>query len=217
MSLLALPLQRLINEALHYDPSARRRLAGLAGQSLVLEMREPRLKLALAIEADSEAINAEAQTAHIEVAFSEPKVVNARVSGRATDLLAVLRSSDRTQAMMAHQIDIQGDTRTFFTLQSILAELDIDWEMALGDRLGDLPAHWLAEGLRGFAGWARVQGESAERTLNNYLREESDALVPNSLWQAHSEQIHNTRLAADRLAARLERLSQRLNTETSRS
>ncbi|MFG1495840.1 SCP2 sterol-binding domain-containing protein [Saccharospirillum sp. HFRX-1] len=213
MSLLALPLQRLINEALRYDPSARHRLADLAGQSLVLEMREPALKVALAIEADS----AEAQTAHIEVAFQEPESVNARVSGRATDLFAVLRSTDRTQAMMAHQIDIQGDTRTFFTLQSILAGLDIDWEMALGDRLGDLPAHWLAEGLRSFAGWARVQSESAGRTLHNYLREESDALVPNSLWQAHSEQVHNTRLAADRLAARLERLSKRLNTETSRS
>jgi len=217
MSLLALPLQRLINEALQYDPSARRRLVDLAGQRLVLEMREPALKVALAIEADAEASNAEAQTAHIEVAFTEPESVNARVSGRATDLFEVLRSTDRTQAMMAHQIDIQGDTRTFFTLQSILAELDIDWELALGDRLGDLPAHWLAEGLRSFAGWARVQGQSAERTLSNYLREESDALVPNTLWQAHSEAVHNTRLAADRLAARLERLSKRLNTESPRS
>ncbi|PTY37517.1 hypothetical protein BGP77_13525 [Saccharospirillum sp. MSK14-1] len=217
MSLLALPLQRLINDALHYDPNAGRRLADLAGQSLVLEMREPALKIALSIEADGAEDTTETQTAHIDVAFTEPELVNARVSGRATDLLAVLRSTDRTQAMMAHQIDIQGDTRTFFTLQSILAELEIDWEMALGDRLGDLPAHWLAEGLRSFAGWARVQGESTERTLNNYLREESDALVPNSLWQAHSEQVHNTRLAADRLAARLERLSKRLDTETSRS
>lgn len=217
MSLLALPLQRLINQALQYDPSARRRLADLAGQSLVLAMREPTLTLALTIRADDESADVDVKSAHIEVAFSEPEAANARVSGRATDLLAVLRATDRTQAMMAHQIDIQGDTRTFFRLQSILAELDIDWEMALGDRLGDLPAHWLAEGLRSFAGWARVQGESAERTLNNYLREESDVLVPNSLWQAHSEQLHSTRLAADRLAARLERLRKRLNMETSRS
>lgn len=218
MNLLALPLQRLINDALQYDPSARQRLTELAGQSLVLEMREPALTLALAIEKDAQETNVQRSTAHIEVAFSEPvDAANARVSGRATDLLAVLRASDRTQAMMSHQIDIQGDTRTFFTLQSILADLDIDWELALGDRLGDLPAHWLAEGLRSVAAWARVQGESTERTVQNYLREESDVLVPSSIWQAHSEQIHNTRLATDRLMARLERLSKRMNTETSRS
>lgn len=207
MSLLALPIQRLINEALRYDASAQRRLAELAGQSLVLVTREPNLTIALSIEAGGD----------IQVAFSEPETVNARVSGRATDLFAVMRASDRTQAMMAHQIDIQGDTRTFFTVQSILSELDIDWELALGDKVGDLPAHWLAEGLRGLAGWAQVQGQSTERTLRNYLREESGALVPNSLWQAHSQTVHDTRLATDRLAARLERLSKRLNTEASRA
>ncbi|WP_108125718.1 ubiquinone biosynthesis accessory factor UbiJ [Saccharospirillum mangrovi] len=207
MSLLALPIQRLINEALRYDANAQRRLSELAGQSLVLVTREPSLTLALSIESGGD----------IQVVFAEPETVNARVSGRATDLFAVMRASDRTQAMMAHQIDIQGDTRTFFTIQSILSELDIDWELALGDKVGDLPAHWLAEGLRGLASWAHVQGRSTERTLRNYLREESGALVPNSLWQAHSQAVHDTRLAADRLAARLERLSQRLNTEANRA
>lgn len=216
MSLLALPLQQLINEALAYDLSARQRLADLAGESLVLAMREPSLTLALMIEADH-ADEQAPPSAHINVAFIEPDAVTARVSGRASDLLAVLRASDRTQAMMTHQIDIQGDTRTFFTLQSILADLDIDWELALGDRLGDLPAHWLAEGLRGLTGWAQVQGRSVERTLRNYVREESGALVPQSLWQSHRQAVHDTRLATDRLAARLQRLSKRLNTETSRS
>ncbi len=205
MSLLALPLQTLINRALEYDPVARRRLTGLIGKSLVLETSDPSLTLALSIDGDAENIQ-------VLVGLERPDQVDARVAGRATDLFAVLRAHDRTQAMMAHQIDIQGDTRTFFTLQEILAELNIDWEMALGDRLGDLPAHLLADGLRFFGGMVKAQGRSFDRTLKNFLREESDWLVPRSLWRAHSESVHDARLATDRLAARVARLNQRLNT-----
>ena len=203
MSLLALPLQTVINRALEYDPVARRRLTALVGKTLMLEMSEPSLTLALTIDGDE-------HQARVLVDFSRPDEVHARVSGRASDLFAVLRARDRTQAMMAHHIDIQGDTRTFFTLQDILSDLDIDWEMALGDRLGDLPAHILADGLRFVGGMARAQTRSVDRTLRNYLREESGWLVPSSLWRHHAEQVHATRLATDRLAARVARLKQRL-------
>ncbi|GGX47317.1 ubiquinone biosynthesis accessory factor UbiJ [Saccharospirillum salsuginis] len=203
MSLLALPLQTVINRALEYDPVARRRLTTLVGKTLMLETSEPSLTLALTIDGDE-------HQARVLVDFSRPDEVHARVSGRASDLFAVLRAQDRTQAMMAHHIDIQGDTRTFFTLQDILSDLDIDWEMALGDRLGDLPAHLLADGLRFFGGMARAQTRSVDRTLRNYLREESGWLVPASLWRHHAEQVHATRLATDRLAARVARLKQRL-------
>lgn len=204
MSLLALPLQTLINQALDYDPAARRRLTALAGKTLVLEMREPSLTVALTIEGDDQAVQ-------VLVGFDRPDEVHARVSGRASDLIAVLRAQDRTQAMMAHHIDIQGDTRTFFTLQDVLADLDIDWEMALGDRFGDLPAHLMADGLRLFSRMAQTQGRSIDRTLRNFLREESGWLVPSSLWRHHTEQVHATRLATDRLAARVDRLKQRLD------
>jgi len=203
MSLLALPLQTVINRALEYDPVARGRLTTLVGKTLMLETREPSLTLALIIDGDE-------QQARVLVDFSRPDEVHARVSGRASDLFVVLRAQDRTQAMMAHHIDIQGDTRTFFTLQDILSDLDIDWEMALGDRLGDLPAHVLADGLRFVGGMARAQSRSVDRTLRNFLREESGWLVPSSLWRQHAEQVHATRLATDRLAARVARLKQRL-------
>lgn len=206
MNPMAAPLQTLVNQALAYDPAARRKLATLAGKSLILETREPSLTLVLEIEADA------AGTTSVRVGFDPPDEVSARVSGRAADLVAVLQARDRTQAMMAHHIDIQGDTRTFFTLQEVLSGLDIDWEMALGDRLGDLPAHLVADGLRFFGGMARAQGRSLDRTLRNFLREESDWLVPGPLWRGHSRQVHEVRLATDRLAARIERLRKQRDT-----
>lgn len=196
-----MPLQMGVNQALAYDPVARRKLAELGGKCLVLETTEPSLTLALEIEADPGG-----DDARVLVDFNRPAEFSARVSGRAADLIAVLQSKDRTQAMMAHRIEIQGDTRTFFKLQEILSGLDIDWEMALGDRLGDLPAHLLADGLRFLGGMARAQVRSLDRTARNFLREESGWLVPTSLWREHSRQVHEVRLDTERLGARVERL-----------
>lgn len=208
MSLWLWPLQRLINDALRYDPRAQRRLARLAGHSIVLAMREPDITLVLFIDTGTEP-----DTAQITLATDAPANADARVSGKARDLFSVLRAEDRAQAMMVHQIDIQGDTRTFFTLQEVMSTLDIDWEMALGDRLGDLPAHALADGLRFFGGMAKAQGRSFDRTVRNFLREESQWLVPSSLWREHAQAVHQTRLGADRLGARIARLRQHLDTQ----
>ena len=205
MSLRVWPLQRLVNQALQYDPVARQRLAALDGKRLVLAMREPALTLSLVIEAPDGA-----DSTQLLIGLDDLETCDARVSGRASDLLAVLQASDRTAAMMAHQIDIQGDTRTFFSLQEVMSGLDIDWEMALADRIGDLPAHWLADGLRLAGQMARNHGESLQRTLRNYGREESELCVPTSLWRQHTESVYQTRLSIDRLQARVQRLQQRL-------
>ncbi|WP_051207502.1 ubiquinone biosynthesis accessory factor UbiJ [Saccharospirillum impatiens] len=211
MSLWLWPLQRLINDALHYDAQAQTRLLKLAGHSIVLATREPDLTLALFIDAGtgSEAVQ-------VTLSTEIPVNPDARVSGKARDLFSVLRADDRAQAMMVHQIDIQGDTRTFFTLQEVMSTLDIDWEMALGDRLGDLPAHFVADGLRLFGGMAKAQGQSFDRTVRNFLREESDWLVPNSLWREHAQTVHQTRMAVDRLGARIARLRQQVDTNADR-
>lgn len=212
MSLLNLPLQTLVNRALEYDPVARRKLAGLTGKSLVLDMTEPSLTLVLEIDAAKGR-----EDARVIVGFTRPADYSARVSGRAADLVAVLQASDRTQAMMAHQIDIHGDTRTFFTIQEILSGLDIDWEMALGDQFGDLPAHLLADGLRFLGGMAKAHGRSLDRTARNFLREESGWLVPTSLWREHARKVHDVRLDTDRLGARIERLGRQLNATNERN
>lgn len=206
MSLIALPLQVGVNQALAYDQVARRKLADLGGKSLVLEMTEPSLTLALEIEAGSGT-----DDARVLVDLARPDEFSARVCGRAADLIAVLQAKDRTQAMMAHQIDIQGDTRTFFKVQEILSGLDIDWEQALGDRLGDLPAHLVADGLRFLGGMARAQLSSLDRTTRNFLREESGWLVPTSLWREHSRGVHEARMDTERLGARIERLRRQLS------
>lgn len=195
-----LPLQTLINEALRYDLGAQSKLDALQGKTLVLSVSEPSVAFSLTFEAS--------QFVFLQSGIVEP--FDAKVSGKATDLFAVLRAEDRTAAMMAHDINIQGDTRTFFAIQELMSHLDIDWEMAIGDRVGDLAAHAIADGLRFFGEIAKNQFTSFERTSRNFFREESGWFVQSELWQSHQYDIQQMRQDVERIAAKTKRLEQRI-------
>ena len=201
MSEWLFPLQKLVNDALVYDLGAQQKLQALAGKTFVLKITEPRLAFSLTIESDG----------FVFIESGEIAPCDALVSGKAADLFAVLRAEDRTAAMMAHEINIAGDTRTFFALQEIMAHLNIDWEMALGDKIGDLAAHLVADGLRFFGQVAKNHLQSWQRTSRNFLREESGWLVPTSLWRQHKQQLQDARNSVDRLAARTRRLQLQLD------
>lgn len=195
-----LPLQTLINDALRYDLGAQSKLATLQGKTLVLSVSEPNVAFSLTFEAGG-------------FVFLQSDVVepfDAKVSGKATDMFAVLRAEDRTAAMMAHDINIQGDTRTFFAIQELMSHLDIDWEMALGDRVGDIVAHAIADGLRFFGEMAKNHLTSVERTSRNFFREESGWFVQSDVWQSHQYDIQRVRQDVERIAAKTKRLEQRI-------
>jgi ubiquinone biosynthesis protein UbiJ len=195
------PLQKLINDGLNYDLAASNKLKALHGKTLVLDVTEPSLSISLTIEQDG----------FVFLESGKNEQFDAQVSGKAKDLFAVLGAEDRTAAMMAHEIKIQGDTRTFFAIQDVLSHLNIDWEMALGDKIGDLAAHVVADGLRFFGQIAKNHFSSFERTSRNYFREESGLFVQDSLWQPHTEKVQQVKQQAERLAARVRRFEQQLN------
>ncbi|MDX1342748.1 MAG: SCP2 sterol-binding domain-containing protein [Reinekea sp.] len=198
MSEWLMPLQTLINDALRYDLAAEQKLSALAGKTLVLAVSEPALTMSMTIEANG----------FVFLQSGTVDAFDARVSGKAKDLFAVMRAQDRTAAMMAHEIHIQGDTRTFFSIQDVLAQLDIDWEMALADKIGDLAAHVVADGLRFFGSIAKNHLASFSRTSRNFLREESGWFVQSSVWRTHTQAVQTARQDVDRIAAKIRRLEQ---------
>jgi ubiquinone biosynthesis protein UbiJ len=195
------PLQKLVNDALRYDLTASEKLTALTGKTLVLNVSEPNMAISLTVEHDG--------FVFLQSGVIEP--FDAQVSGKATDLFAVLRSEDRTAAMMAHEINIQGDTRTFFAIQEVMSHLDVDWEMALADKMGDLAAHVVADGVRFFGQMAKNHFDSFQRTSRNFFREESGLFVQDSLWQSHTQNISRVKQDVERVAAKLKKLEQQLN------
>jgi ubiquinone biosynthesis protein UbiJ len=189
-------LEKAVAKALHYDPGTQAQLAKLAGQTLLLDCTQPAQKIYLHFTHDG--INL---TGHHEGELS------ATLSGSGADMVKLLFADQHS--LYGSGVSISGNAGVLAQLQGLMGQLDIDWELALADIIGTLPAHALAQSLRGAGVWARDRAHGAERLVREYLAEESPAVLGRSEFALFIEDIDHTRLALDRLGARIARLQAR--------
>lgn len=194
-------MERSANTALRLSPHSQRALAGLAGVVVAFECTDPAIELYL-IPGDSGEL---ALQGHHEGR------VTTRVSGSVTDFTELANSDDPAATLINGNLKLEGDSAPLMNLQLILSDLDIDWEAALVDRLGDVAGHALAQMLRASAQWATQSRASIERQLQEFLQEEARLVPPRAELEDFFSDIQTAELAADRLEARLRRLRDRLD------
>ncbi|HEY5717411.1 MAG TPA: SCP2 sterol-binding domain-containing protein [Motiliproteus sp.] len=192
-------LGTLIEAALHRvlatDPVSLRRLAALEGKQLLLRLEQPALQLVLSPHREGIAVGGRLE--------GDPSSeVRATLSG-------LLRLAQQEGELAGEGVEIRGDTGLAGELRSILRGLDIDWEGLLGDQIGDLLAHPLAQALGRGRQWFSESRDSLRHNLDNLLHEEL-ALVPaRPQLEQYYREVDELRLAADRLQARCKRLEGR--------
>ncbi len=185
-------LEAVINRALRYDPATRLKLARLAGKSLVIDISGSDLSLGCHFDADSIRIVGQ---------IDNPTT---RLSGSVSALLS-LALSERLN-LTGSGVEAWGNTALLTDLKSIAAQLELDWEEAVNELLGDILGHQLANTARAQLGWLRSRGASGKRLLQEFLTEELRALPAAPQLQQFNDNVDQLRLAADRLSARVERL-----------
>ncbi|NIB39359.1 hypothetical protein HBA55_07170 [Pseudomaricurvus alkylphenolicus] len=192
-------LETVVNKALEYDPATRSRLRALAGKSLGVDIRE--LGLSLCFHFDTEGV----RISHLEDDDFEPST---RLCGSLPGLV-MLATSEKVN-LADSNVEAWGNTALLADIKSIAKELELDWEEAINDWLGDIAGHSLAQRLRGQLGWLRRRGETGRRLLSEFLTEEFRAVPSGPEIKHFNEQVDQLRLAADRLGARFERLKQKI-------
>ncbi|WP_041522260.1 ubiquinone biosynthesis accessory factor UbiJ [Gilvimarinus agarilyticus] len=186
-------LEKAAAKALEYDPGTRAQLAKLAGQTLLLDCTQPAQKIYLQFTASGIALSG-----HYEGELA------ATLSGSGTDIAKLLFADQHS--LYGSGVSISGNAGVLAQLQGLMGQLDIDWELALADIIGTLPAHALAQSVRGAGRWGRERAQSAERLIREYLAEESGAVLGRSEFATFVADIDDTRFAVDRLGARIARL-----------
>lgn len=192
-------LEAAINRALRYDPATRLRLQALAGKSLAIEVASPLAghKLPLCCHFEDHGVRI---SAHID---NPTTCLRGSLAG-----LLMLASSDQVN-LAAAGVEAWGNTALLAEIKTIAAGLDLDWEEAINDWLGDVAGHQLAEQARRQFRWLKARSQSGKRLLSEFLTEELRA-VPSAVELQHfSDQVDALRLASDRLLARFERLRTR--------
>ncbi|MBB5211612.1 ubiquinone biosynthesis accessory factor UbiJ [Microbulbifer hydrolyticus] len=194
-------LETAINTALRYDPGSRNRLARLAGKVLGVDLTAPAINLFLVIED-------EADGGYIEVHSRWSGEVTTELSGSALAFIQLLKNRDATPAKLG--VTVRGSSALLAELQSILRDLDIDWEEPLAKLIGDSPAHQLGTGVRMAAGWLKDALGSAPKAGAEAVSEEWRMTPPQAQFEAFADDVAAFAQGVDRLEARIEILRGKL-------
>ncbi|WP_027328377.1 ubiquinone biosynthesis accessory factor UbiJ [Marinimicrobium agarilyticum] len=186
-----------IQRALQYDPASRLALAKLDGQVLALQFTQPEWTLYVHPCAEG-----------LRLSRHWEGDVQSRLTGRLQDFIGLARGAQTTLA--GSGIQLEGSTHLVQELQRITRELDIDWEEALSERLGDVAGHQGAEWLRTGGHWLKAREAEARRLLGEFLTQEAAVLVGPAELNHFYEAVDELALDVDRAQARLAHLRARL-------
>ncbi len=204
MSVLPSPanvaIERAINAVLKLDPDASQRLIPLNGKVIAINVTQPTVSVVLSIVD---------QQVHLIGAVDTP--ADTTLSGS----LSALRSlSSGNDALYQGEVRIEGDIGVGQQLKELASTLDPDWEEFLSPLLGDTLVHQLALASQGLSSWFERTHSAMKQNTSEYLQEEAELVAPNSEVQAFCNDVDEVRAAADRLEARVKRLSSLRRTDT---
>ena len=191
-------LDRLIDRILELDPETRGALAGLSGKVVDVEVAGAG---AIRLHIDGDRVRAgprgEAGGAHVTI------------RGAPLSLLRFAFSRDREALILGGEVSLHGDVALAARLRGILARMDVDFEEALAQQIGDAPAHELMRGMRGFGGWVRDAGAALLADASEYLRHEAAMTPPREAVECFARGVEDLRDDVERLEARIARLERR--------
>lgn len=187
-------IESMINAALEYDPGTRLALANINGQVLAVSVTAPAVTVYVTADDDG-----------VRLMNQWEGQVDTRLHGSLTALAKLARNE---HGFVGTGVEVMGNTALLVELQRLLKNLDIDWEDALSEKIGDIAGHHSAEAIRTSVNYTRARTREMHRLTGDFLTEEFKAAVPRAELDAFYQDVDELRLHLDRLEARVNRLFQ---------
>lgn len=201
-TLLLACAEKCLNAMLSRDPAAPSRLRRLSGKRLLLRLERPRVDLLVTFHEHGMGL--------MRHPHAEESDANAIVEVDSQALGALLGGESLEHLMFSGQLAIRGQTHLLEDARALVMDLDLDWEGALAEWFGDLPAHSLAEGLRRFARFGMRSHHELRADLSEFIFEEARLLPGHAQRETLRDHLTELEVATDRLEARLARLQHKL-------
>ncbi|TWI54160.1 ubiquinone biosynthesis protein UbiJ [Pseudomonas duriflava] len=193
--------ERGLNSVLAMDAVALTRLAALQGTVIAIDCPAPAFRLFLLPAGDG-----------LHIAAHHEADVDCTIRAPMTRLTQLALAQNKTAILHSDDVILEGDSTALIELSDILQGLELDWEYELSRWLGPVGAALIGRFARNTGDWTKQSQASLQRSLSDWLAEESRTLVGRREGEARFAEIDALRLAVDRLEARLERLAQRRRT-----
>lgn len=186
--------ENALGRVLAHDPDTQAALAELAGRVFAIEITEPSWRFYVLPRADG-----------LGLIVTQPERIDVTISGRPAALLGMLA---RRQSSQGH-VELRGDIHLAQRLQTILRELDVDWDDFLSRYVGDVAAHRIGRIGRRVSGVLLQGGRRLTEQLDDYIRYEQQLLPPRAEVDEFMQSVDELRDDVERLQQRLQRLQRR--------
>lgn len=194
LSALTAVVERALNQALALDPAGRESLLEALTGPIQFSITAP-LPLTISLQRSGDGIRVGSQPAE------QPALV---LAGKPM-AFAALATGD-SQVFSQGRLQVTGDTALAHQFQRALSQLNPDWEAAMAEHIGDVPAHFIGQRIRGAANWSRQAFSALNANVEEYIHEESRALPGRRELEATFTDIDELSLHCERLEARVQRL-----------
>ena len=191
--------ETLINAALTMDPASKQALIKLEGQVLLVESTLPPLTIAI-----------EPTATGIQLHDNWDGNVTVTINGTLIAMAAIAVNAKESISFSGTGVNVSGNLDTLHQLNKIMGDVDIDWEGALAEIIGDIPAHLIAKGIRNSAVIRKDIVTRASSGLVEVAQEEFNLTPSKNEFEAMIPDIRQLSADADRLAARVRRLYQKI-------
>jgi ubiquinone biosynthesis protein UbiJ len=135
---------------------------------------------------------------------------DAAISSSIAGLLRSLFQSSE-DALFSGGIKIHGDIELGEQFQSLLSDVDFDWEEHLSRMTGDMVAHQVGKAAQQVLHFASRSTTTIGLDITEYLQEEARLLPTRIEIDHHLKQVDELRSHSDRLVARVQRLKHALD------
>jgi ubiquinone biosynthesis protein UbiJ len=189
-------LQTFVNKTIALDAEAGAKLDSLNDKVIHLQISDFQLNYYFQI------INRE-----ILVSSSFEQAVSASITGTLPAFVAAATSEHSADSIFKGELNFSGEINVAKQFQAFAQSLDIDWHEPLAQLLGDPIGHSVAVGISKLSGWLKSSANSSREDISEYLQEEARVTPSETEQELFFQQVDQARSQADRLKARLDRLT----------
>ena len=198
---VTLAIEAAIARAIALSPGTREQLQKLHSIDIEIQCTEPSITVFAVIDKDGS----------IQLSNYRETKATVSISGTWREFLSVASASDPAAMLINGDIKISGDTAPLLQLQSILSELDIDWEAPIVNLMGPVVGHQVAEVIRTFTSASRSTHTRMKRQVSEFILEEGRLSPPKPELDSFFSAVDDLLLRTDRAESRIKRLKKRLS------
>ncbi|MFT7457510.1 MAG: ubiquinone biosynthesis protein UbiJ [Planctomycetota bacterium] len=196
-------IEQQLNHVLALDEDTLESLADLSGQVISLELINTGFIIYILPSKDG---------VHLQSEYIGN--TNVKIRGTPSDMVAYLIKSNEKSSNFTGSIEVIGDVGLAQDFQSILKNIDLDWEEQLAHWFGDTVAHKLGRVLKGAAIFSSNTGNKIRQDVSEYLRFEAELTLDTTTLSEFSNAVDTLRNDVERLKLRIKRLERDLKVES---